>query len=113
MMTLRAPVPNRGMKDAPYSQTHDVCEHNCYCILSYQNHEAPVDFLLVCNSSCVHKCHAFASSDKQGCLASGGFVYKIATTNPYSSPANFHQTVEDCTVVRVLVLLSVDQNNRD
>jgi len=43
-----------------YSQTHDVCEHNCYCI--HQNHEAPAHFLPICNNSCVHKRHAFASS---------------------------------------------------
>ena len=36
---------------------------NTTAIAYRQNHEAPADFLPVYNSSCVHKRHAFASTD--------------------------------------------------
>jgi len=38
---------------------------NTTAIACYQNYEAPVDFLPVCNSSCVHKRHGFASKTRK------------------------------------------------
>ena len=48
---------------ALYSQTYDACEHNCYCIRAKIGRSLMI--LVVCNSSCVGKRHAFASNRKK------------------------------------------------
>ena len=96
------PVQASSSLPVRYSQTHDVCEHNYDCI--HQNYEARADFLRICNSSCVHKRHAFTST------STGTSARPVFKSNSLASEA-FAETAQCLsagTCVSSLCLVSSD-----